>query len=307
MSIKKEPSKTATGEMHPSEVTKENWPIHFAIAEALGGTVQPFDQYQGPYISIGGDIRSGSGYYAGTPRIPGVVRLWVQVKDDSGFGTVYNEDNEKESQPFPLYGRMAEEDAVMAAKEVVGAPAEGESEAPKTSSFKAEDLADSLNKFARVLNEDDQPNTSPKLQSMVGDPDDYRASTFAQFSPNPGGMQLPNPLSPIQGDDIFFAYMIPGAVFQDLAGHQWLIDEYDYDGKVGITNRWYPRLQAQVSIGDVRRSIHQWVEPVQQFVPPPPPGVDYGAMPVKIVDGKNNLGDMDALSKGRMENIAGGW
>lgn len=40
-----------TGEMHSSEVTRESYPLHFAIADALGGEVRPFDQYQGPYVS----------------------------------------------------------------------------------------------------------------------------------------------------------------------------------------------------------------------------------------------------------------
>ncbi len=39
-----------TGEMHKSEVTREAYPLHFACADAVGGTVEPFDQYQGPYI-----------------------------------------------------------------------------------------------------------------------------------------------------------------------------------------------------------------------------------------------------------------
>ena len=43
-------AKLATGEMSRSDVTPENYPIHFAIADAIGGTVEPFDVYQGPYI-----------------------------------------------------------------------------------------------------------------------------------------------------------------------------------------------------------------------------------------------------------------
>ena len=57
-----------TGEMHRSEVTPEAYPTHFAIARALGGTVEPFDQYQGPYVCIGRDVRAGSGVYALAPR-----------------------------------------------------------------------------------------------------------------------------------------------------------------------------------------------------------------------------------------------
>ena len=138
-------------------------------------------------------------------------------------------------------------------------------------------------KTASILIKDDHPAVNIELQTMVGDPDDVAISTFSQFRPNPGEEQMPNPLSPIQGDEIFFTYMIPGAVFQSHDGQQWLIEEYDWDGRVEITNRWYPRMNAQVSLNDVRRSIAAWIEPIQQTVPPPPPGVNYGAQPVKIV------------------------
>jgi hypothetical protein len=173
--------------------------------------------------------------------------------------------------------------------------------------FDPKDLANDLVKTARILDEDDRPNSSAKLQGMVGDPDDYRTSTFAQFSPNPGTMQLPNPLSPIEGDQIFFAYMIPGAAFQAKDGSQWNILDYPWQGMVHIENRWYPRINAHVNLNDVRRSIDQWVEPIQQTVPPPPPGVDYGALQVKIVDGPTNYGSPDELSKGPEPDVAGGW
>lgn len=39
-----------TGEMSQSEVTREAYPLHFAIADRLGGEVRAFDQYQGPYV-----------------------------------------------------------------------------------------------------------------------------------------------------------------------------------------------------------------------------------------------------------------
>ena len=168
-----------------------------------------------------------------------------------------------------------------------------------------------LAKVARVLDESDLPNGNPELQSMVGDPDDYRSSPFAQFKPNPGNMQLPNPLSPIEGDEMFFAYMIPGAAFQAKDGSQWNILDYPWQGVVHIENRWYPRINAQVNLNDIRRSIEQWVEPVQVFIAAPAPGVDYGAMPVKIVDGPTNYGRPDELSKGEMghgnSDVSGGW
>jgi hypothetical protein len=175
--------------------------------------------------------------------------------------------------------------------------------------FDAKELA----KTARVLDESDIPNGNPELQAMVGDPDDYRSSPFAQFKPNPGNTQLPNPLSPVEGDEMFFAYMLPGAKFQARDGSQWNILDYPWQGVVHIENVWYPRINAQVSLNDIRRSIEQWVEPVQVFIAAPAPGVDYGAMPVKIVDGPTNYGRPDEVSKGEGgfstggNGVSGGW
>jgi|GEM_PF-4651094 len=169
------------------------------------------------------------------------------------------------------------------------------------------DLASSVAKTARILTEEDLPNGNPDLQKMVGDPDDFRTSTFAQFGPNPGDLLLPNPLSPVEGDEVFFAYMMPGAIFQAHDGSQWWILGYDYRGQVEIENRWYPRIHAQVSVYDVRRSIDQWIEPIQQTVPPPPPGVNYDAQPVTIVD-KEDFGAVDDLSTGHPNRGgSGGW
>lgn len=176
--------------------------------------------------------------------------------------------------------------------------------------FDPQDLAETLSKTARVLDDTDGGNASAELQAMVGDPDDFRTSTFVQFKPNPGSMQLPNPMSPVEGDEIFFAYMIPGAAFQALDGSQWNILDYPWQGMVHIENRWHPRLQGQVSVNDVRRSIEQWIEPIQQYVPAPPPGVDYGALPVKIMDGPTTYGRPDELADGKMghpDATTGGW
>jgi hypothetical protein len=139
--------------------------------------------------------------------------------------------------------------------------------------FDARELA----KTARILDDSDAPNDNPALQALVGDPDDSRISTFAQFEPNPGHNQIANPFSPLGGDEIFFAYMIPGAAFQAHDGSQWNIIDYPWQNFVTVENRWYPRLQGRVNLNDVRRSIEQWIEPIQQYVPAPPPGVDYGA------------------------------
>ena len=168
-------------------------------------------------------------------------------------------------------------------------------------------LSETLAKTARILCEGDCPNSDQELQAMVGDPSDVRTSTFAQFKPNPGTLQLPNPLSPVEGDEIFFAYMIPGAVMQAHDGTQWNIMSYGAPDEIEIENRWYPRQHGIVSIGDIRRSIDQWVEPIQQTVPPPPPGVDYSALPVKVMDKESNKGDIDTLTDNKHSDQTGGW
>lgn len=144
-------------------------------------------------------------------------------------------------------------------------------------------LAAGLAKTACILGEP-EPKLNPELQRMVGDADDTYVSNFTQFKPQPGTLQLPNPLSPVEGDELFFSYMWPGAVFRSHDGNDWQIEAYDWTGQVEISNRWYPRVRAQVSVYDVRRAIHSWIEPVQQLVPPPPPGVRYDAQPVRVVE-----------------------
>ena len=171
----------------------------------------------------------------------------------------------------------------------------------------AEALSETLAKTAGILGEEGRPNSDQDLQSIVGDPDDVRTSTFAQFKPNPGTMQLPNPLSPVEGDEIFFAYMMPWATFEAHDGSQWNILDYSSPDQINIENRWYPRINAIVSIGDIRRSIHMWLEPVQQTVPPPPPGVDYSALPVKVMDKESNKGSIDALTDNVNSDQTGGW
>lgn len=88
---------------------------HAAIAKALNGTLKPFDVYQGPYISIGDDVRLGSAPYAIAPRLPGIVRLWIEVVDDV-FARVYNEDTCNTSFEFPMTDTQA---AIDAAKSVL--------------------------------------------------------------------------------------------------------------------------------------------------------------------------------------------
>ena len=103
-----------TGEMYHADPAE--WPVHAAIAAALGGSLEPFDQYQGPYVLIGPDARVGQQPYA--LCLPGPVRLWL-VSEDGGFGHVWREDTRTQSEDFPLYAPFTEELAVEAARELV--------------------------------------------------------------------------------------------------------------------------------------------------------------------------------------------
>jgi hypothetical protein len=99
-------------------------------------------------------------------------------------------------------------------------------------------------------------------------------SQFGQTAPG-AQTQMANPLSPILGDSDFFTYMLPGSVFEAHDGSQWTITAYEWDSRVEIQNRWYPRQVANVTTNDVRRSIAMWVEPVNVKVPAPLSGVKY--------------------------------
>lgn len=74
-----------TGEMCNADVTREEYPIHFAVADAIGGTVDPFDVYQGPYIAA-----------------PDGVRLFI-FSHDGCTAQLWNEQNRAESSEFPAY------------------------------------------------------------------------------------------------------------------------------------------------------------------------------------------------------------
>lgn len=89
-----------TGEQSKSEVTREAFPLHFAIADAIGGEVRPFDKYQGPYIATK------------------AARLWL-VSADGYRASVYNETADKESNDFPAYTPDAAAVAVAMARTVI--------------------------------------------------------------------------------------------------------------------------------------------------------------------------------------------
>lgn len=107
-----------TGEMIKSDVTEEAFPVHFAIAKALGGTVEPFDQYQGPYVVIGRDIRVGSEPYATAPTGLGIKRLWLCSLDGT-VCTIYNEATDKTSDAFLWGDDSTIEEAINAARSVL--------------------------------------------------------------------------------------------------------------------------------------------------------------------------------------------
>lgn len=98
-----------TGEMNKADVTREDYPLHFAIADALGGTVEPFDVYQGPYVST-----TANGW-------AWPVRLFIG-SDDGATAYVWNETARKQSKPFLYNGPLAEREAVARAWQVARYP-----------------------------------------------------------------------------------------------------------------------------------------------------------------------------------------
>ena len=72
------------------------WPYHRAMAAAVGGTIQPFDSYQGPYVLVGEDSLIGNTPY----RVLGgpALRLWL-VEDYKGLH-VWREDIDRLSSPI---------------------------------------------------------------------------------------------------------------------------------------------------------------------------------------------------------------
>ena len=93
-----------TGEMyHIDPVTGKEpdgtiWEYHAAIAKAVHGTIRPFDQYQGPYVVVGPDLRVGDAPYEVAPTHLGIIRLWLVAGVDD-IPCVYREDTGKMSGP----------------------------------------------------------------------------------------------------------------------------------------------------------------------------------------------------------------
>lgn len=77
-----------TGETHETELTAENFPIHFAVAKEFEGTVHLFEQYpaQGPFIMVPGP-HAGTRFFLHS-AVDGIVVCW------------FDEDLHKYSSPF---------------------------------------------------------------------------------------------------------------------------------------------------------------------------------------------------------------
>lgn len=88
-----------TGEMSAADVTKEAYPLHFAIAEAMNGHVHPFDTYQGPYVLCEGG------------------KLWIVDSGDAA--KVFNERNDRSSEEFWPHGPSACRQAQLAARSIL--------------------------------------------------------------------------------------------------------------------------------------------------------------------------------------------
>lgn len=111
-----------TGEMswihqNGEDSNGEIWGTHAAIARAVKGHLEPFDAYQGPYIVIGSDIRVGAAPYAMPIAHLGIVRLWLG-SDDGYWGTIWREDTDTLSEPFPCMNTRA---ACRAARKLLAA------------------------------------------------------------------------------------------------------------------------------------------------------------------------------------------
>ena len=102
-----------TGEMYQIDpVTGEEpdgtiWPLHAAVAKAVGGKVMPFDQYQGPYVAVG---QAKLWIELDKPSCPACGRYY-----DSSSVRVWREDTDTLSDPFYPYREGAEACAAEAA------------------------------------------------------------------------------------------------------------------------------------------------------------------------------------------------
>lgn len=93
-----------TGEMYSIEQDGasddgEEWPLHASVARAVKGMLKPFDRYQGPYIVIGDDIKTGHTPYEYPVMHVGATRLWIFM-ERNGLAKIYREDTDTTSESF---------------------------------------------------------------------------------------------------------------------------------------------------------------------------------------------------------------
>lgn len=78
-----------------------------------------------------------------------------------------------------------------------------------------------------------------------------------------------NFLSPVDGDQAFYTYFVPGAIFQAKDGSSWQVENLPTEGSglCRIRNIWYPREEATIPQQKIRETIDMWIYPVIQVVP----------------------------------------
>lgn len=114
--------KTATGEMSEADLTPDGeWGFWVQVADAVGGTIHPFDKYQGPYIRYNGN------------------KFWLQSDETGDF--VYNETTD-ELRPSPLFFEDTEaSDVAYIAEEI--------RDMARTSSRKTAEMSSSKHRYWR--------------------------------------------------------------------------------------------------------------------------------------------------------------
>lgn len=80
----------------------------------------------------------------------------------------------------------------------------------------------------------------------------------------------PAPLAnPVAGEEQFYMYCVPGAVFEAHDGSRWLIEEHTDMNLFYISDVLYPRRKVMVPVDKIRQSIAAWINPVQIRIDPP--------------------------------------
>jgi len=136
---------------------------------------------------------------------------------------------------------------------------------------------------ANALNADESRIDNATLQEIIGDANTLPLSWSSQFGPSDGGGMKKDMNSPVQGDEIFWSGLMDGARFSDKNGAWWDIVSAPFEGAIVIQNVWYPRIKLFTDLQSLRTSIHSWLEPFLQRVPPPAPDLDYATILTRVV------------------------